>query len=133
MAKAKKSKSKKSKTKKAKTKKSKKAIKRAAAASRGKAKKSKARKPKKASRKAAKPKVITAKKATPRKKKPIAGEGDYQASRSFLTDEADFVKRHSTEIPAIGKGAEAALEGPQGGQLRAAEEEARSRSKAPGE
>ncbi|HKD49079.1 MAG TPA: hypothetical protein VKB67_15435 [Rhizomicrobium sp.] len=133
MVKAKKSKAKKSKAKKAKTKKTKKAFKRAAAASRGKAKRSKARKSKKAARKAAKPKAIAAKKATPRKKRQIAGEGDYQASRSFLNDEANFVKRHSTEIPAMGKDAEAALEGPQGGQLRAAEEEARSRSKAPGE
>ncbi len=37
------------------------------------------------------------------------------------------------EIPAMGKDAEAALDGPQGGALRAAEEEARSHSKAPGE
>jgi hypothetical protein len=50
-----------------------------------------------------------------------------------LKDEADFVKRHSAEIPAMGKDAEAALEGPEGGSLRSAEEEARSHSKAPGE
>jgi len=140
MAKAKKSKAKKSKAKKSKTKKAKKSVRRAAAASRGKtrktkAKKSKARKPKKAAR--SKPKAKAAKKATrkaaPKKKKQIVGEGDYQASRSFLKDEANFVKRHSAEIPAMGKDAEAALEGPEGASLRAAEEEASNHSKAPGE
>ena len=42
------------------------------------------------------------------------------------------MKRNKAEIPEMGKEAEAALEGPQGGELRAAEEEARSHSKAPG-
>lgn len=136
MAKAKKSKAKKSKTKKAKAKKTRKTAKRAAASARGRVKKSKARAPKKAARKAAKPKAKAkakaARKAAP-KKKQIVGEGDYQASRSFLKDQADFVKRHSGEIPAMGKDAEVSLEGPRGGELRAAEEEARSHSKAPGE
>ena len=136
MAKAKKSKAKKSKAKKSKAKKAKKSVRRVATASRGKtrktkAKKSKARKVKKAARKVAKPKAKIAKKAAPKKKKQIVGEGDYQASRSFLKDEANFVKRHSAEIPAMGKDAEAALEGPEGASLRAAEEEARSHSKAP--
>ena len=138
MAKAKKSKARKAKAKKSKTKKAKKSTRRTAAASRGKArktkaKKSNARKPKRAAR--SKPKAKAAKKATrkaaPKKKKQIVGEGDYQASRSFLKDEAAFVKRHSAEIPAMGKDAEAALEGPEGASLRAAEEEARSHSKAP--
>jgi hypothetical protein len=133
MAKAKKSKTKKSKAKKSKGKKTKKAKSRAA--SRGKAKKSKARKAKKAPRKAAKPKAKAkaAKKVASRKKKQIVGEGDYQASRSFLKDESNFVRRHSAEIPAMGKEAEAALDGLEGNQLRAAEEEAKSHSKALGE
>jgi hypothetical protein len=137
MAKAKKSKTRKSKAKKSKAKKAKKSTRRTAAASRGKAKKTKAkkstaRKAKKVAR--SKPKAKAAKKAISKgapKKKQIVGEGDYQASRSFLKDEAAFVKRHSAEIPAMGKDAEAALEGPEGASLRAAEEEARSHSKAP--
>jgi len=133
MAKAKKSKARKSK----KAKKTKARGARAAAASRGKsrktkAKKSKARKPKRAAAKAPKPKA-KAKKAAPKKKQAMVGEGDYQASRSFLKDQADFVKRHSSEIPGMGRDAEAALEGPQGDQLRAAEDEARSHSKSAGE
>ena len=129
MAKAKKSKAKKSKAKKSKAKKAKKSTRRAAA-SRSKTKKSKARKAKEAPRKAAKPKAkAKAKKAAPKKKKQIVGEGDYRASRSFMKDEADFVKRHAAEIPAMGKESEAALEGPEGGALRAAEEDARNHSK----
>jgi hypothetical protein len=142
MAKAKKStkksKVKKSKAKKAKVKKTKKTARRAVAASRGKTKKSKAKTPKKAARKAVKAKAKPAKRkapavkkaAAPRKKKQTVGEGDYQASRNFLKDEAEFVRRHAKEIPALGKEAEAALEGPEGGELRAAEEEARSHNKA---
>ncbi len=134
MAKAKKSKAKKSKAKK--VKKTKKSGRRAAAATRGRAKKSKTKKSKtkkskartpKTARKVAKPKV-KARKAAPKKKKQIIGEGDYEASRSFLKDQSNFVKRHAAEIPAMGKEAERALEGPEGGELRAAEDEARSHS-----
>ena len=133
MAKAKKSKARKSKAKKSKAKKpkAKKPVKRAAAASSRKAKKSKAKRaaPKKAVKKsAAKP----AKKAAPKKKKQMMGEGDYEASRKFLKEEANFVKRHKAEVPQMGKDAEAAMNGSQGAELRAAEDEARSHSKAPG-
>ena len=135
MAKAKKSKAKKSKAKKSKVKKAKKTVKRAAAATSRKAKKSKAKRaaPKKAAKKSAKPAKKTApKKAAPKKKKQVMGEGDYQASRKFQKDEANFVKRHKAEIPQMGKDAEVAMNGSQGPELRAAEEEARSHSKAPG-
>ena len=136
MAKAKKSKArtskaKKSRTKKTKAKKTKKAVKRAAAASSRKAKKSKAPKraiPKKVAKKSAKP----AKKAAPKMKTQAMGEGNYEASRKFLKDEAQFVKRHKAEIPQMGQAAGAALDGAQGGELRAAEQEAMSHSKAPG-
>lgn len=126
-------KAKKSKTKKSKAKKTKKVKRRVAAAARGKTKKSKTRKVKKAMRKAARPKAKAARKAAPKKKKQIIGEGDYEGSRRFLKDENQFVKRHSAEIPAMDKEAEAALAGPEGGALRAAEEKAESPSKAPGE
>ncbi|MEP6830815.1 MAG: hypothetical protein ABI963_10780 [Rhizomicrobium sp.] len=72
------------------------------------------------------------KKTAPKKKTQIVGEGDYKASRSFLKDQNNFVKRHNSEIPQMGKDAEAALEGPQGAELRAAEAEARSHSKVTG-
>jgi len=133
MAKAKKSKAKKSKAKKtkAKTSKAKKPVKRAAAAASRKAKKSKSAK-RAAPKKAAKKSVRPAKKAAPKKKKQVMGEGDYQASRKFLKEEADFVKRHNGEIPQMGREAGAAMDGPEGAELRAAEAEAQSHSKAPG-
>jgi hypothetical protein len=124
MAKAKKSKAKKQPKKKAK-----KTAKRAAAkARRAPTKKSKAKKSRaKKSRKAAAPRK--AKKAAPRKKKKQQiGEGDYAASRTFLKDQANFVKKNKARIPAMGKEAERALDGPEGDSLRAAEQEAMNRS-----
>jgi DNA-binding protein HU-beta len=53
------------------------------------------------------------------------GEGNYKASKRFRESEEAFVKAHKSEIPAMGKAAEAALEGPEGKDLLAAEEEAK--------
>jgi len=124
MAKAKKSKAKKL----PKKKKAKKAAKRAAAKSRGASVKSKkAKKSKKAVARKAAPRK--AKKAAPKKKKQeLIGEGDYAASRTFQKDESDFVKKNKKKIPAMGKEAEKALDGPEGDGLRAAEQEATNRS-----
>ena len=63
------------------------------------------------------------------KKKQIVGEGDYQASRTFLKDQSDFVKKNKSSIPAMGKDAGRALEGPEGDSLRQAEAEAASHSR----
>ena len=57
------------------------------------------------------------------------GEGDYEASRTFLKDQADFVKENKAKIPEMGRDARDALDGAEGGELRAAEAEARSHSK----
>lgn len=56
------------------------------------------------------------------------GEGSYAASRQFQKDEQSFVKKNRKRIPALAKEAEAALEGPEGPALAAAEEEARMRT-----
>src|SRR6186713_3206226 len=101
-----------------KKKKAKKAVKKTKAA---------AKKSKKASRKAAKKPARKAKKASAKKK--IIGEGDYQASRTFLKDQSGFVAKNKAKIPAMGKAAEAALEGPQGDALREAEATAAARSR----
>jgi hypothetical protein len=106
----------------------------------------KAKKTKKATRKAAKTKKpakkskktvkAAAKRAAPKKaakkakkKQQIVGEGDYQASRTFLKDQSGFVKKNKAKIPALGKEAEAALDGPQGDMLRDAEASAAGRSR----
>ncbi len=114
-----------------------------------KAKKSKAKKAKKAPKKApvkkaakktvkkkaarAKPAVKKAakkstKKPAPKKKQKLVGEGDYAASRKFLKDQAGFVKRNKKDIPALGRQAQQALDGPEGDELRAAERAGLDRS-----
>jgi hypothetical protein len=81
-------------------------------------------------RKAAPKKAVKAKKKAPaRKKKQAVGEGDYAATRAFDRDQARFVKKNKAKIPAMGKAAEAALDGPEGELLRAAEATAAARSR----
>jgi hypothetical protein len=63
--------------------------------------------------------------------KDVAGEGNYSASRRFRKSETDFVKRNKARIPGMGKAAEAALEGAEGNELRAAEDEARAHAHMP--
>ncbi len=92
-----------------------------------KAKKAIKKKPVKKTVKAAVKKAPAKKKAV--KKKQIVGEGDYAASRAFDKDQANFVKRNKAKIPELGKAAEAALDGPEGDALRAAEAEAAGRSR----
>jgi len=89
------------------------------------AKKAPARKTKAAAKKA------PARKAKPaaKKKKQIVGEGDYAASRAFLKDQSGFVEKNRAAIPAMGKAAEKALEGPEGDSLRDAEATALARSR----
>jgi hypothetical protein len=89
------------------------------------AKKTKPAKTKKAVKKS--PARKPAKKAA--KKKQIVGEGDYQASRTFLKDQSSFVKKNKSSIPAMGREASRALEGPEGDALRQAETEAASHSR----
>ena len=72
--------------------------------------------------------AATIKKAFSRPKKAI-GEGDYAASRRFDKDEASFVKKNKAGIPAMGKEAEKALDGPEGAALREAEATAAARSR----
>jgi len=87
----------------------------------------KAKKSVKAAARKAPAKKAKAKKA-PAKKKTI-GEGDYQASRAFLKDQSGFVAKNKAKIPAMGKAAEAALDGPEGDALRDAEATAAARSR----
>jgi hypothetical protein len=83
-----------------------------------------------ATKSARKPVKAKARKAASRagKKKEVLGEGNYTASRNFRKQETAFVQRNKRKIPALGKAAEKALEGPEGADLRAAEAEARSHS-----
>jgi hypothetical protein len=105
------------------------------AAKPAKANKAPAKKSKKAAKKSAKRLPKKAKKAAvkkaPAKKasQKIKGEGDYAASRTFMKDESGFVKKNKASIPAMGKEAEAAMDGPEGAALRDAETRAAGRSR----
>lgn len=54
------------------------------------------------------------------------GEGNYKASRRFRAAEERFVKANRKRIPAMGKAAERALQGPEGNELKGAEAQAAS-------
>ena len=71
---------------------------------------------------------VPAKKAVKSSRK-TKGEGDYAASRRFLKDQSGFVERNKAAIPAMGKEAEVALDGPEGAALRDAEATAAARSR----
>lgn len=96
-------------------------------AKRGAAAKKTAKRPAKKTRAAAR--KAPARKAPAKKKKQTKGEGDYEASRAFLKDQAGFVERNKMNIPAMGREAEEALDGPQGDVLRDAEATAAARSR----
>jgi vacuolar-type H+-ATPase subunit H len=66
-----------------------------------------------------------------RRAREVLGEGNYTASRRFRKDETGFVARNRSKIPAMGKAAELALEGPEGDALRNAEDEARAHAHMP--
>lgn len=70
-----------------------------------------------------------AKKAAKSRKSRAIGEGDYAASRAFLKDQSGFVEKNKAGIPAMGKEAEKALDGPEGAALRDAEATAAARSR----
>jgi hypothetical protein len=89
---------------------------------------------KKTARKAAARKATTRKTAArktarrPAKKKAEIGEGNYKASQRFRKSEEAFVERNRDNIAAMGREAEAALDGPEGGALIEAEAQGRSRA-----
>jgi len=62
-----------------------------------------------------------------RKSKDVIGEGNYTASRNFRQNETSFIRNNRGEIAARAKEAEAALEGPEGAELRRADEESGNR------
>jgi hypothetical protein len=84
---------------------------------------------KKATKAAARKAPARKAKKTARKKQKTVGEGDYEASRAFLKDQSGFVEKNKANIPAMGRQAEEALDGPEGDSLRSAEATAAARSR----
>jgi hypothetical protein len=101
---------------------------RAAKAARKAAPKRKAKAVKKAPRKAAARKTPARKAAKKTARKPSTnkefGEGNYKAAKRFRDSEEGFVRAHKADIAAMGKSAEAALDGPESKDLLAAEAQA---------
>src|ERR1044072_9141262 len=79
---------------------------------------------KKAAKKTAPAKNTPAKKTTKRRSSALEGEGSYTATRNFDTSQQAFIRKNRGKIGKLGKDAEAALEGPEGASLRAAEKKA---------
>jgi valyl-tRNA synthetase len=74
-------------------------------------------------------KLVTGKKTAKTPAKREIGEGNYAASKRFRDKEEAFIKANKKKIPSLAKAAEAALEGPEGDELRAAEASTAARGK----
>lgn len=81
----------------------------------------------KAKRPASKKAKASKRPAKARKSKDVIGEGNYTASRNFRENETSFIRNNRGEIAAKAREAEAALEGPEGAELRRADEESGNR------
>jgi hypothetical protein len=64
----------------------------------------------------------------PKQAKDVPGEGNYTAARNFRKSEEKFVADNKNKIPDLARDAEKALDGPEGDDLKAAEERAKSHS-----
>lgn len=59
----------------------------------------------------------------------VQGEGDYRSARVYQRDVKDFMKRKSGEISDLARNAEKALEGPEGKELKKAEQKGKSKAR----
>src|SRR2546423_15014688 len=59
----------------------------------------------------------------------VQGEGDYTSARTYKRDIENFVNKKSDEIPEMAKEAEDALKGPEGDELKKAEEKGKSKAR----
>jgi hypothetical protein len=59
----------------------------------------------------------------------VQGEGDYRSARAYQRDIKDFMKSKSGEISHMARDAEKALEGPEGKELKKAEQKGKSKAR----
>ena len=59
----------------------------------------------------------------------VEGEGSYSGTRDYNRDTEEFLAKNKSKIPGMAKDAEAALEGPEGAELRKAEEKGKSKAR----
>jgi len=59
----------------------------------------------------------------------VQGEGDYRSARNYQRDIQNFMNKKSGQIPEMAKEAEEALKGPEGKELKKAEEKGKSKAR----
>jgi hypothetical protein len=59
----------------------------------------------------------------------VQGEGDYRSARVYEQDIKDFMTRKSGEIGDLAREAEKALDGPEGKELKKAEQNGKSKAR----
>ena len=59
----------------------------------------------------------------------LEGEGSYTGAKDYDDRTENFIERNKAKIPGLAKDAEDALEGPEGAELREAEEVGKSKAK----
>ena len=59
----------------------------------------------------------------------IQGEGDYKSARVYKKDIEGFIEKKGDDIPNLAKDAEKAVDGPEGPELKKAEEKGKSKAR----
>ncbi len=59
----------------------------------------------------------------------VEGEGSYSGTRDYDKATGDFIAKNKDKIPGLAKDAEDALEGPEGAELREAEDKGKSKAR----
>jgi len=59
----------------------------------------------------------------------VQGEGDYKSARVYKRDVEGFIQKKNAEIPKMAKDAEKAVDGPEGAELKRAEEKGKSKAR----
>jgi hypothetical protein len=59
----------------------------------------------------------------------VQGEGDYKSARVYKRDVQDFIQKKDADIPKMAKDAEKAVDGPEGADLKKAEEKGKSKAR----
>ena len=59
----------------------------------------------------------------------VQGEGDYKSARVYKKDIEGFIQKKGDDIPNLAKDAERAADGPEGQDLKKAEEKGKSKAR----
>jgi len=59
----------------------------------------------------------------------VQGEGDYKSARVYKKDVEGFIQKKGDDIPNLAKDAERAVDGPEGPDLKKAEDKGKSKAR----